>query len=292
VISELRTFVAIARFGTFSLAGDKVGLTQAAVSGQMKRLEEQLGLVLFDRTRRSAVLNGDGARVLARAQAILALVDALGDPDVDGASGTLRIGAIASLQSSLLARAVARFRGHYPSMKVQIVPGLSINLVERVDNGELDLAVLIRPPFALPEGLVWQRLALEPYVLAVPSTVTGDDWRDILRSQPLMRYDQLSLGGREVERFVGELPFAVAEAMEVPVQSMLPMVQNGLGVALIPLAEAHLPLPTGVRAVALAGARLEREIGFVRSAGNRSAPAVRYMADSLAGLAANSVQQI
>jgi DNA-binding transcriptional LysR family regulator len=284
MITELRTLIAISRYGTFSAAGGKVGLTQAAVSGQMKRLEDSIGFPLFDRTRRSAVLNADGARVLARAKAIVALVDALGDPEVDAISGTLKLGAIASLQSSLLARAVARFRDRFLGMKVQIVPGLSINLVDRVDNGDLDLAIMIRPPFALPEELVWQRLAVEPYALAVPSTVSSEDWREILRTEPLMRYDQLSLGGREVDRFVRELPFPVAHSMEVPVQSMLPMVQNGLGVALIPLAEAHLPLPVGVRAIQLRGAKLEREIGILRLNDSAAASPVRHMADCLMAL--------
>src|SRR3954452_14184960 len=103
MIAELRTFVAIARYGTFSQAADRVGLTQAAVSGQIKRLEEHLGFRLFDRTGRSATLNAAGARILPRAQAILGLYDVLGDPDADATSGTLRVGAISSAPSSILA---------------------------------------------------------------------------------------------------------------------------------------------------------------------------------------------
>ena len=70
MITELRTLIAIARYGTFRAAGDRVGLTQAAVSGHMHRLEEALGFTLFDRTGRSATLNAAGLRTLARAEAL------------------------------------------------------------------------------------------------------------------------------------------------------------------------------------------------------------------------------
>ena len=55
MIRELKTFIAVAREGTFAAAGQKIGLTQAAVSAQMQRLEAELGFVLFDRTGRSAL---------------------------------------------------------------------------------------------------------------------------------------------------------------------------------------------------------------------------------------------
>ena len=57
MINELRTFIAVCRHGTFAAAGERIGLTQSAVSSQIKRLEEALGFELFDRTGRSATLN-------------------------------------------------------------------------------------------------------------------------------------------------------------------------------------------------------------------------------------------
>ena len=67
MITELKTFIAVVRYGGFSAAGSHIGLTQSAVSSQIQRLEESLGLELFDRTRRSAVLNEAGARQLGLA---------------------------------------------------------------------------------------------------------------------------------------------------------------------------------------------------------------------------------
>src|SRR5215211_6224896 len=104
MINELRTFIAVCRHGTFAAAGERIGLTQSAVSSQVKRLEEALGFELFERTGRSATLNAAGQTTLARAEEICALYAKLGElPDDAASGGLLRIGAIASAQSTLVA---------------------------------------------------------------------------------------------------------------------------------------------------------------------------------------------
>jgi DNA-binding transcriptional LysR family regulator len=78
-----------------------------------------------------------------------------------------------------------------------------------------------------------------------------------------LRYDRLSFGGRQVERFLQRLPFDIIESIEVPRNAMVSMVQGGLGVAIIPWADTHSPLPEGVRALPLERNDLAREIGLV-----------------------------
>jgi DNA-binding transcriptional LysR family regulator len=281
MIAELRTFVAIARLGTFSQAADKVALTPAAVSGQIKRLEEHLGFTLFDRTGRSATLNAAGARVLPGAEAILNLFDTLGDPDADTSVGTLRIGAIAAVQSSILARALVAFRERYPKHGVHVVPAVSLNLVDQVDSGELDLAILIRPQFNLPPEIVWHTLTREPFVLIAQSECEGDDWRTLLKTNPFIRNHRQSSGGRLVDRFLRGMPFAVNPAVEVPLKSMISMVQNGLGVALVPLSEDHLSLPEGIRVLSLGNHTFYREIGLIRSSMSQPDQPAKYLCDCL-----------
>lgn len=284
MITELRTFIAVARQGTFSAAGDRVGLTQAAVSGHIKRLEDMLGFGLFDRTGRSATLNAAGARTLARAQEIVSLFDALGDTVGDEhLGGRMRIGAIASVQSTVLARALIPFRRRFPKIHVHVIPGMSLHLLDQLDAGELDLAVLIPPPFGMSPDLSWRPLIREPFQLVVPLATEGDDWRSLLRSQPFLRYDRASFGGRQVERFLRAQRLVVAESIEVDdVPAMVAMVESGLGVALVPMAEAHLPLPAGVRAIALGEHGFYREIGIARHRHHDAAPVVDHLARCLA----------
>ncbi|MCL6469853.1 MAG: LysR family transcriptional regulator, partial [Ralstonia sp.] len=150
MLRELKTFIAVARHGTFAGAGERIGLTQSAVSAQIQRLEESLGFQLFDRTGRSATLNAAGRDTLALAEHIVTLYDRLGDQAGGNEQrGLVRIGAIASVQTSFLVDALVQFRREFPHCRARIVPGVSLDLLGLVDAGEIDLAVLIRPPFAV-----------------------------------------------------------------------------------------------------------------------------------------------
>ncbi len=280
MIPELKTLVAVSKFGTFSAAGDRIGLTQAAVSGQMKRLEEQVGVALFTRTGRSAVINAEGLRVLEQAKAIISMFDDLGKPAEHELAGHLRIGAIASVQSTLLARALVRFRARFPRHRLHIIPGISLNLLDQVDAGELDLAVVIKPSHGVPKELFWTPLVGEPYVLAVPLELGTKDWTSILQQEPFIRYERTSFGGRQVERFLKSQSFSVSESIEVDdLQAMFALVGKGLGVAILPISESNMPLPSGVRAIPLGENRLTREIGMVSKM--RPDEAVSALADCL-----------
>ncbi|NTF88923.1 LysR family transcriptional regulator [Agrobacterium rhizogenes] len=280
MISELKTLVAIARFGTFAAAGDRIGLTQAAVSGQMKRLEEKLGVQLFERTGRSATLNAAGLRTLERAKDIIAKFEAIADPVDEDSGGRLSIGAIASVQSTVLARALVPFRDRFPKHHIHIVPGISLHLLDLLDAGELDLAVIIKPSFGIPKDFVWQPLLREPYVLAVPSWIEGDDWLALLQEQPFIRYERSSFGGRQVDRFLRSLSVTVRESVEIDdISAMAALVGQGLGVALLPMTEGNLPLLPSVRVVSLADRTFYREIGILKPQADQ--PVTAHLADCL-----------
>lgn len=287
MITELKTLIAVVRYGGFSAAGAQIGLTQSAVSSQIQRLEESLGLALFDRTRRSAVLNEAGARVLARAEEIVALYAKLGDADRDEElGGTLRIGAIASVQSSVLPRALAALRKDHPRLLVNIIPGVSMKLMDQLDSTEIDAAIMIRPPFGILPDMTWQALMHEPFKLLVRKDSKGRDWRALLESQPFLRYDRTSFGGRLVTRFLRDNKIAVRDAIELDeIAGLMKLVAEGLGVALVPMMEAHLPLPPGVRAISLGDRTFYREIGILRKGISSRRPVVmaleKYLREAL-----------
>ncbi len=168
MLRELRTLIAVARHGTFASAGARIGLTQSAVSAQIHRLEEELGFPLFDRTGRSARLNAAGRDTLALAEELVTLYERIGHQGADAQGGMVRIGAIASAQVTFLPDAIARFRADLPGCRVRMVPGVSLSLLGQVDAGDIDIAVLIRPPYALPAELDWRPLLREPFELLVP----------------------------------------------------------------------------------------------------------------------------
>ncbi|TFY98224.1 LysR substrate-binding domain-containing protein [Ramlibacter humi] len=282
MIRELRTLLAIAREGTFAAAGGRVGLTQAAVSAQMQRLEGELGFELFDRSARAARLNARGQQVVEQAQELMRLYAALGSPQEAPAPATrVNIGAIASAQRSELPAVLARFHRQVPGCSTRVVPGLSGQLADLVDAGELDLAIAIRPPHALPADLRWTTLAQEPFRLLVPRATKGRDWAKLLAEQPFVRYDRGSFGGRQVDRFLRAANLPVHDVCEVDeLEAIVALVAEGLGVALLPQAASLGRWPAEVRAIDLGEHTFHREIGLLRRA--RIAPGAP--ADTLAGL--------
>ncbi len=281
MISELRTFMAVCKHGTFAAAGDRIGLTQSAVSSQIKRLEATLGFALFDRTGRSATLNAAGQATLPRVEEICALFAKLGElPDAARTSGLLRVGAIASTQPTLIARALEQLRAAYPLMRVHVTPGVSIRLMDDLDAGKIDAAVIIRPPFGMPPEFSWQPLLREPYVLAVPDALPATrDWRRLVQKEPFLRYDRASFGGRMVEGFLRREGLQVHDAIELDeIPALIHLVSKGMGVALVPLVEAHLPLPPGVRTVSLGDRTFSREIGLLQRKPRAGLPVVTQFA--------------
>lgn len=284
MISELQTFITVCRHGTFAAAGERIGLTQSAVSSQIKRLEDSLGFSLFDRTGRSATLNAAGETTLARAEEICALYARLGDlPDDAANRGLLRIGAIASAQPTLVARALARLRQSLPQLRVHVSPGVSMRLMDDLDAGSIDAAVIIRPPFGLLPDLAWQPLVQEPYVLIVPADTSAKmDWRSLLQAQPFLRYDRASFGGRMVERFLRREGLQVSDSVEVDeIPALIHLAAKGLGVGLVPLVEAHLPLPPGVRMLSLGEHTFHREVGLLQRKPRAGSPVVAQLAQCL-----------
>lgn len=280
MIKELKTLVAVAREGTFAAAGNKIGLTQAAVSAQIQRLEAELGFEIFDRKGRSAHLNRMGHQILLQAQELLRLYDSLGSTTVGlPASVLVSIGAIASVQRSFLPDALAKFHQQCPQCRTRVIPGLSMELVNMVDAGEIDMAAIIRPPFSLQSDLRWTTLVLEPYRLIVPRDVPGEDWSDLLSNQPFIRYDRSSFGGRQVDRFLRHMHFTLREVCELDeLEAIIKLVENGVGVALVPQTATHEKWPAGVRVLDLGQHTFHRDIGLVHRARQSFTEPVRILA--------------
>ncbi len=270
MLRELRTLIAIARHGTFAAAGEEVGLTQSAVSAQVRRLEDEFGAALFDRDGRSARLSEAGRALLPMAEQWLAGFEHMREQlrgEARGVlrgvrRGVLRVGAIPSVQSGLLPDAIAGFRPGFPKVELRISPGPSMQLLNELDAGALDMALVIKPPFALPRRTRWQALITEPYVLIAPKAVRRAAPAELLAQHPFIRYDRMSFGGRPVQRYLEQQRLAVQDTMELKeLDAIVRMVERGIGVSIIPRA-AQLSLRSrALHVVALEDAP-QREIGI------------------------------
>ncbi|WP_085686475.1 MULTISPECIES: LysR family transcriptional regulator [unclassified Pseudomonas] len=283
MLRELKTFLAVARHGTFAAAGLHIGLTQSAVSAQIRNLEQALGVRLFDRTGRQAILNPAGQRAVPMAQEMLATFSRMAiSEDVSEFRGELRIGAVATAQTGLLPQALLRLRQQAPGVEPKLVPGVSLNLLSQVDAGEVDLAIMIKPPFELPKELSAQVIRREPFVLIVPLEVEGDNPLQLLVEHPHVRYDRNSFGGRLVTQFLREQRIDVHVALELDeLEAIVKMVECGLGVSLLPKAGLWLEHPLKVRTIELGELTFYREMVVLQRYSQRSQPIQQLFARCL-----------
>jgi DNA-binding transcriptional LysR family regulator len=272
MLRELRTLLAIARHGTFAAAGEAVGLTQSAVSAQVRRMEDEFGIGLFDRDGRSARLSDAGRALLPLAEQWLAGFEHMREQLRGEVRGVLRVGAIPSVQAGLLPDAIVGFRQGFPKVEVRISPGPSMQLLNELDAGALDLALVIKPPFALPRRTRWQALVKEPYVLIAPQAVRRGTPAQMLAQQPFIRYDRLSFGGRPVQRYLEQRRLVVQDTMELKeLEAIVRMVERGIGVSIIPRAAPLQLRSRPLHMVALEEAPV-REIGLVMPAAGADRP--------------------
>ncbi len=283
MLRELKTFIAVTRHGTFAAAGMHIGLTQSAVSAQIRQLEQALGVQLFDRTGRQATLNAAGLRALPLAKEILETFNRMAVPvDANEYRGELKVGAIGTAQTGLLPQALLRLRQAAPAVECKLVPGVSLELLSQVDAGELDSAIIIRPTFDLPKELHVQEVRKEPFVLIVPDSMVGNDPLHLLNTQPHVRYDRASFGGRLVSRFLREQRLDVQVALELDeLEAIVKMVECGLGVSLIPQAGLWLEHSPKVRIIPLGSLTFYREIILLSRYSQRHLPVPQLFARCL-----------
>jgi DNA-binding transcriptional LysR family regulator len=190
-IDLLRTFLAIAETTSFSKAAERVFRTPSAVSMQMKKLEDLLGVAVFTRDSRSVALTPEGELLVGYARRILALSNEMMArfvmPDVEG---TVRLGAADDHGERLLPLVLTRFAQTHPNVAVDVVIENSDQLQPRFERGDLDVVIhTARPDSALPadstvlmeEQLVWAGLkggcAWEREPLPVSMWEEGCAWR-------------------------------------------------------------------------------------------------------------------
>lgn len=170
-LTELRYIVALAREHHFGRAAEKCFVSQPTLSVAVKKLEEELGVILFERGQGEITVTPAGEpivrqaeRVLAEAARVRELADTAGDP----LAGPLRFGAIYTIGPYLLPKLVPLVKERAPKMPLMIQENFTHKLIEALKSGELDVAVLALP--IQEPGLVAQPVYEEAFRVLVPTT--------------------------------------------------------------------------------------------------------------------------
>jgi DNA-binding transcriptional LysR family regulator len=274
-IRTFKTFLAVARHGTFAAAGKEIGLTAAAVGLQVRALEEELNQVLFDRGPRSVVLNTAGRKAVPQVEEILACYDALANAgDSDELSGKVVMGALVSALMGAFADALWSLKQQHPKLKVQLFAGLSSDFAWQVERGELDAAIVTQPPRALSSSLLWTPLYNEPMVLIVPRRPhfeLPEEPLEALRRAPFIRFDRHTWTGHLVRNVLAEAGVSSRDELELnSVEAAVETVRQGFGISIVPqLANVQWEKDRALRVIRVPGVTTERRVGLLERTQHR-----------------------
>jgi DNA-binding transcriptional LysR family regulator len=262
----LRTFMAVARYGSFSEAAERVALTQAAVSFQMRALEEEMGRELFDRSGRLALLNAAGRELLPEVKQLLDLYDRMKLPQKPGPgelAGSVALGAIVSCMGAL-SKVVSELKRKHDGLDVRLFTGKSGELAGKVESGELDAALVVESGRRMA-SMRWIPLHEEPLVVLASPTASGKTVREILENNPFLRFDRTQRTGLQIDRVLRRMNVHVHDFLELnAIETVVELVRQEVGVSLLP----HLMWAQWRTAPDLRVLQLPEDIGpIVRSVG-------------------------
>src|SRR3954453_13063903 len=256
-LRHLRYFVAVAEELHFRRAAERLHIAQPAVSEQVRKLEDELGVRLLNRTQRSVSLTDAGAAMLDEARRVLRQADramAVARDTSTTAATRLRVGYLPDSLSTAVPRALQELGRTMPNVQVSLETGAARNLIEEVRAGRLDAAVVSLP--ARAAGLNRTLLGGQAAVVAMPvmHSHATEDAIDLERLAPerlvmLPREFNPSFydGVLSICRDAGVSP-AIIHTLEPRVELALLAVSSGAGLAILP--------ESVVGAVAVAGIRL------------------------------------
>jgi LysR family transcriptional activator of glutamate synthase operon len=283
-LRQLRYLVALADERHFTRAAERERVAQPALSQQIRKLERELGVALFDRTTRRVSLTEAGALLVAHARRVLAeLADA--SAELDGLRGLLggrvTIGLTQTPGPLDLVRLLGDFHAHHPAVELAVREDLSTALAAELRVDALDLAFLSLVDEADRRGLDVHPLAHERLVVALPADHRLAGRRAIrigdLREEELISFSEGATIRAAVRRIAREAGFEPRIAFETgEVARMRALVAAGLGVAVLPRSDAEAPGPP-VAVVDLRAPALTHRISLCWRHGKRHAPAARAL---------------
>ncbi|MDE4140214.1 MULTISPECIES: hydrogen peroxide-inducible genes activator [Rhodobacterales] len=238
-LRQLRFLIALADELNFSRAAEICFVTQPTLSAGIQELEAQLGVTLFERTRRSVMLTEVGSQVVARARRLL--VDAedirvLAQAHSNPFEGDLRLGVIPTIGPYLIPQTLPVIRSTFPKLRLFLREELTESLIDGLHSGRLDL-ILIALPFETG-SLSIEPLFEDGYQLATPPgspATPGKGSETLLTSGHLMLLEKgHCLQRHALEAYPGKISNQQDDFAATSLPTLIAMVSEGLGITLLP----------------------------------------------------------
>lgn len=255
-LTELRYIVTLAQEQHFGRAADRCYVSQPTLSIAVKKLEDELGIALFERTKSRVQPTPLGEQIIAQANLVLeqtAAIKDLADAGKDQLSSPLSVGAIFTVGPYLLPKFIPHLQQVAQKMPLYVEEGYTHNLRKKLRNGELDV-IIIALPFSEPD-VVTQTLYEEPFVVLMPknhplaaqekikSTDLSDQKMLLLGEGHCFR-DQVLTTCPNLQPNSDESSHIRTVAEGSSLETLRHMVASGLGVTILPLSAAESSLYT------------------------------------------------
>ncbi|MGB0631240.1 MAG: LysR family transcriptional regulator [Alphaproteobacteria bacterium] len=283
---QLRYFTQIAESGSFREAAARANIAQSALSRHVRTLEEELGIILFERHARGARLTPEGMRLKQRADRILRdMEETRAELSATGSMprGLVTLGASATSSRLLYARLAEASSSRFPQIELRMTEGASYFLLEGLDTGRIDLAVMVDPEprtYFATEPLVTEKVYLvgSPRDSSMPSdrcTVAELD------GKPLVLFSRPSGSRARLETAAARQNVALNVRFEAASPDVIKdFIRRGLGYGMMPYSSIFKDIEDGgLIAAEIDGIELTRT--FIRRTDRPATPAVAAIADLL-----------
>ena len=283
-LTQLRSFVTVAKLGHLTRAAEAVHLSQPAISGQIKALESEFGLALFERTPQGMVLTPAGKRLLAYAETVIGDVQNLRHAAQELSAqltGRLRLGTVLDPAFLRVGDLIAGTFERHPAVELDLHQVLSHEALDQVRSGELDASFYFG---ALPQDLAGVALRTMTYRVLVPTALAPDtahdDWASVAR-QPWVVTPERSSHRQLVLQLFAERGGELLPTIEADNESVITnIVESGVGVGLVRDEIARASAEAG-HAVIWPGASMQTELWLVHAPDRRFDPMIVAILDVL-----------
>jgi DNA-binding transcriptional LysR family regulator len=274
----LQGFVLVAEQYSFRRAAAITGHSQSAVSAQIKRLEEQLGVVLFRRTTRRVELTGEGEQLLSHIRRALNEVEhglQLIREAVNVKRGRIALSCSPTIASRCLAPILGDFTRAYPRIEIFVSEHSASKLLESIRDRSVDFGI---GPTLDDPGFVFEHILEDPLV-AVMNQGFFDGYGDKislteLSRVPLLLLDHTTALRKLVEETAAELKLTLSTRFQFThAQTLLSMAECGLGVAILPKVALPRQLVAPMRAIPIVKPVLSRRLAIITLRGHVVSPA-------------------
>jgi DNA-binding transcriptional LysR family regulator len=239
-----RQFIAVAEELHFGRAAVRLHMTQPPLTQAIANLEQQLGVRLFDRTKRSVQLTPAGEALVPEARELLARALALpvhARAAAHGEAGRLRLAFVSTVGFGLLPQWVQAFRSQYPQVEFELIEATGDVQLQALERGDIDAGFMLHSPGFAPDGLHHLRIAREPLVVALSDRHPLAGARSLsfgaVLAEPMVIFPRRILPSLHDAIFgmyhaAGRTPQVAQEAIQM--QTIVNLVSAGLGLAWVP----------------------------------------------------------